>query len=111
MTSQRSRDWGLPVPNDDPVYVELRERVERLLWSHGKQALDAKIMDIGEYHLGMFTGDGDPNLVSVEIRSPPPTRARWSILNDNNGKFDKGRCEKCLVVLRTRMVLDDLADI
>lgn len=99
------------LPSEDPIYIETRTRVERLLWREGRQGLDSRIMMIGRYHLGMFTGDGDPNTVYVEISSPPPTRARYFILNDSNGSFNKGLCEELLVILRSRMVLDDLADI
>jgi hypothetical protein len=100
-----------PASKTDPIYVEVRSRVERLLWREGKQGLDSKYMLLGRYHLNMFTGDGDPNIVSVSIAGPPPTRSATFILNDNHGEFNKGLCEELLLILRKRMVLDDLADI
>ena len=58
----------------------------------------------------MFTGDGDPNFVTVET-TIPPIRGITYILNDGDGAFNKELAEEALVLLRTKMVLDDLADI
>ena len=115
MTLLPPRDWGLPKPNDDPVYIELRARTERILWVHGHQGIDSRYMDLGKYHLGMFTGDGEPNLVSVQIQAPRTSlmssRVRVNILCDSRGDFNRALCEEALNLIRTKMVLDDLADI
>ena len=100
-----------PCPNDDPVYVELRARVKRLCLREGKQGLENRYLRLGQYSLGVFTGDGPPYHVYVGFNSPPPTRGISQILSDTTGGFDKERCKELLTLLRTKMVLDDLADV
>lgn len=95
-----------------PLVTEFRSRVKRLLGKPGKTAADIYPLTSNillwwwekdnEIGIANFSTDFDPILRTTSVNGTSPQVIEWGTLAEVQEMMDR---------LRTRMVLDDLADV